>query len=64
MCMQGVSYEQLPVTIAPEFKALYNSATHVWHEVWEGPLLTCMGEPALAVNGRFGNLYLLCRQHE
>jgi len=32
-CVQGVNYEQLPVTIAPEFKALYNRATAVWREV-------------------------------
>ena len=36
MCMQGVNYEQLPVTMHPDFKALYNKSTLVWREVWGG----------------------------
>ena len=30
---QGVSYEQVAVRITPEFKALYDRSTEVWHAV-------------------------------
>ena len=30
---QGVVYEQVPVRITPEFKALYDRSTEVWHKV-------------------------------
>lgn len=54
--LQGVNYEQLPVTIAPEFKALYNSATLVWREVQKLPLLTSMDRPAHALHGPPGRV--------
>lgn len=31
--LQGVTYEQLPVQISPEFRELYNKSCAVWMEV-------------------------------
>lgn len=31
--VQGVTYEQLPVQISPEFRELYNKSCDVWVEV-------------------------------
>ncbi|CAL8469508.1 g9049 [Coccomyxa elongata] len=35
---EGVTYEQLPVQISPEYRELYNKSCAVWVEMWGGHL--------------------------